>query len=84
VPDFVSTYAGRASDLTSYISAARVNTDVNMRLQYIAGLGVNSLAAPRIYRDILSYRKFPDDLFSGRGEAIDELRESMSRPRRIF
>lgn len=84
VTDLAGTYAGRAQDLSSYISGAPVNMDLNMRLQYIAGLGVNSVAAPRIYRDILSFRRFPEDLFTGRGEAFDELRETMGRPRRIF
>ena len=82
--ELAATYAGRARDLAPYISGAPVNMDLNMRLQYLAGLGVNSVAAPRIYRDILSFRSFPEDMFSGRGEALDELREMIGRPRRIF
>jgi spermidine synthase len=84
VAELAATYAGRARDLGQYISGAQVNTDLNMRLQYVAGLGVNSIAAPRIYTGILSYRTFPEDLFSGHGETVDDLREQMGRPRRIF
>jgi spermidine synthase len=84
VADLAATYAGRAQDMASYTAGVPVNMDLNMRLQYIAGLGVNSIAAPRIYRDVLSFRSFPEDLFAGRGEIVDELRELIGRPRRIF
>jgi spermidine synthase len=39
--EFFSTYAGRASDLQSYLAGAQINNDMNLRLQYLAGLGVN-------------------------------------------
>ena len=42
-----------------------------MRLQYIAGWGVNSVMSETIYRRILSYRKFPEDLISGTGDLIE-------------
>jgi len=82
--ELAATYAGRAQDLAPFLANAQVNADLNMRLQYIAGLGVNSVSAPAIYRDILSYRKFPEDVFSGTGPEIDVLREILNRRRRIF
>jgi len=45
-----------------------------MRLQYLAGLGLNSIAYQRIYRDILAYRKFPEGLIIGSGGRMDALR----------
>ena len=36
-----------------------------MRLQYIAGLGLNSMAFQKIYQDILSRRNFPEGLIHG-------------------
>jgi hypothetical protein len=57
---------------------------MNLRLQYIAGMGVNSVAAPQIYREILSYRKFPDGLFTGSAEEMDRLRELLGRRQRTF
>jgi hypothetical protein len=55
-----------------------------MRLQYLAGLGLNSIIAPQVYREILSYRKFPEDLMVGSGAGVDALHESISRQRRTF
>jgi len=52
----------------------KINNDMNLRLQYIAGLGLNSMAFQGIYRTILSYRKFPDGLFAGSTGRIDALR----------
>jgi spermidine synthase len=61
-----------------------LNEDMNMRLQYLAGMGLNTSIAPQVYREILTYRKFPDDLMIGSGEGLSELRESIGRPHRTF
>ncbi len=72
--EFFATYAGRALDLQPLLVNAKINNDMNLRLQYIAGLGLNSMAFQGIYRTILSYRKFPDGLFAGSTGRIDALR----------
>jgi spermidine synthase len=82
--DLLGTYAGRASGLAPMIVNTQINDDLNMRLQYIAGLGVNSVLSPRVYREVLSYRRFPEDLFSGTGDSLDRLRELIGRQRRTF
>jgi spermidine synthase len=82
--DLLATYAGRASDLAPMLAHARINEDLNMRLQYIAGLGLNSVTSPRVYREVLSYRRFPEELFAGSGESMDALHELIGRPHRVF
>ena len=72
--DLLATYAGRASDMQPLLIGAEINEDLNMRLQYLAGLGLNSMATPQIYRSILAYRKFPEGLLVGNGGRIDALR----------
>src|SRR5262249_20435416 len=51
--EFLATYAGRARDLKPLVSGAQINGDLNMRLQYIAGLGLNSMAYQQTYKEIL-------------------------------
>ena len=73
--EFLATYAGRARDLQPLIKDAQINEDLNMRLQYIAGLGLNSMAYQRTYKEILKFRRFPEDLFVGSpGGRMDALR----------
>ena len=73
--DLLATYAGRAADLRPLLVDAQINEDMNMRLQYIAGLGLNSMAYQRTYRDILRYRRFPEGLLVGLpGGRMDALR----------
>jgi len=73
--DLLATYAGRAVDLRPLLANAQINEDLNMRLQYIAGLGLNSMAYQRTYRDILQYRRFPEGLLVGlSGGRMDALR----------
>lgn len=78
--EFLATYAGNASGLTPYLANARINEDMNLRLQYLAGLGVNSMAFQGIYRDILTYRRFPEGFLVGTGGRMDALR-TLLRPR---
>ncbi len=82
--DLLATYAGRAADLQPMLVNAQVNNDLNLRLQYLAGLGLNSVSSPQTYRDVLSYRRFPDGLLTGAGESMDALRELLGRPRLTF
>jgi spermidine synthase len=82
--DLMATWVGRVSDLAPMLVNAEVNDDMNMRLQYLAGLGLNSAISPRVYKEILSYRKFPEGLLTGSGPDFDTLREFIGRQRRTF
>jgi spermidine synthase len=72
--DLLSTYAGRASELAPWLANAQINGDLNMRLQYLAGLGLNYDRPVVIYGDILRYRTFPEDIFSGSDDHLAQLR----------
>ena len=63
--DLFSTYAGRKPDLQAVAAATRtINRDRNLRLQYLAGLGLNLYQADVIYADMLRHvSKMPEDLF---------------------
>ena len=67
------TYAGRASDLGGWLQDASINYDRNLRLQYLAGLGLNQRAAGRIYTDMVSHRRDPGDVFTGSEARIEQL-----------
>jgi spermidine synthase len=77
--ELLATYAGRARDLQPVIAGAPINQDLNMRLQYIAGLGLNSMAYQKTYKEILKHRRFPEDLLVGApGGRMDALRTLLS------
>jgi spermidine synthase len=80
--EFFATYAGRASDLTPYVAGAEINDDMNLRLQYLAGMGLNSMAFERVYLEMLTFRRFPEGLFTGsegRMSALGTLLRPVSR-----
>ena len=72
--DLLSTYAGRQDELVPWLKGAQINDDLNMRLQYLAGWGLNYNHADLIYRAMLRYRRFPRDLFKGSEEFLVNLR----------
>jgi spermidine synthase len=82
--DLLATYVGRAPELQTFVAGASINDDLNLRLQYLAGLGLNSTAGPRLYNELVSRRTFPEGLITGGGDAIDKLRTIFGRPHRTF
>jgi spermidine synthase len=77
--DLFSTFAGRAADLTPWLADADINRDRDLRLQYLAGLGLNQYQSDRIYADMVRYRRFPEDLFSGSDAVRQALRAAIAR-----
>ena len=61
--ELMGTYAGNAADLEPWCRGAALNTDRNLRLQYLAGWSVNSFLSSRILDEIVAYRRYPVALF---------------------
>ena len=61
--DLFSTYAGSGRELQTWLQGAAINTDKNLRLQYLAGVGLNNYTAADIFDEIVKLRTFPDALF---------------------
>jgi spermidine synthase len=76
--ELFANYAGRASDLKGYMADAQINHDRDLRLQYLAGLGLNLYQSDAIYRDILRYKQFPEGLFSGSEATMTQLRNAIA------
>ena len=72
--DLFATYAGQGTDLQPWLRDAEINRDRNLRLMYIAGLGANLYREGTIYDEIVSYRRFPDELFTGSAERREMMR----------
>ena len=61
-----STYAGRSMDLQPWLKTAQINTDRNLRLQYLAGMSLNNYQGSDILAEIHRYYRFPESLLSAR------------------
>ncbi len=75
--DLFATYAGRGSDLKAWLRGAAINHDANLRMQYLAGLGLDRDDAAVIYAGMLAYRRFPDDIFVSAEGRVDSLRDAI-------
>ena len=75
--DLLSTFGGQAADLQPWLADAQVNRDRNLRLQYLAGLGVNAYEQASIYESILAHRKIPEGLFTGSPEKVAALKQAI-------
>ena len=77
--DLFSTYAGRRSDLAPWLSDAIINRDRNLRLQYLAGMGLNLYQSGEIYAEMISHTEYPENLFVGSAALKEALREGIRR-----
>lgn len=63
--DLFASFAAAGPDLAAWLSDAQINRDANLRLQYLAGLGVNAYEQASIYRAILDSGAWPEGVFTG-------------------
>jgi spermidine synthase len=80
--DLLATYAGQAPLLKEWSQGAQINTDRNLRLQYLAGMWLNSDMSERNLSSILAYCRFPDQTFVGSQESIDVLKQALDQENR--
>jgi spermidine synthase len=78
--DLMATYAGNAKDLMPWTAHASINRDRNLRLQYLAGLSLNTYKADPIYVNLTAHSRFPEGLFTGSAETIEALRRAIRLP----
>jgi spermidine synthase len=81
--DLLATYAGQAPMLKEWSQGAQINTDRNLRLQYLAGMALNSKMGERTLSGIRAYYRFPDQTFIGSPERINVLKQIRNRPVRL-
>ncbi len=53
--DLLSNYAGQNADLGKWSEGAEINRDIDLRLQYLGGWGINSTLEDTIYRQLLHF-----------------------------
>ena len=71
----LGTYAGRYGDLRGWLARAEINRDRNLRLQYLAGQGLNLYRADLIFNDMLKHAQPPPDrLFAGSRDTLAALK----------
>ena len=65
-----------------WLRDAEITRDLDLRLQYLAGMGLNLRAAGSIYEGMLIHRRFPSDMFVGsEGARAWLLQAMMGEPR---
>ena len=81
--ELLATYAGQAPLLKEWSKGAQLNTDRNLRLQFLAGLALNTNMGDAILNGILRHYQFPDKTFNGSPEALRALKEALAQKGRV-
>ena len=72
--ELFATFAGNEPMLRPWLADAQINRDRNLRLQFLAGLSLNTYDQAGIYSQMLQYRQYPDGLFTGSPERLAQIR----------
>jgi spermidine synthase len=64
VTDLFGTFAGKAADFRPWLADAQINRDRNLRLQYLAGRGLNLYRADQIFSEMRPFGRDPEDIFN--------------------
>src|SRR5215831_16152309 len=80
--DLMATYAGNVADLKPWTQDAKINRDRNLRLQYLAGMSLNTYQADPIYVNMTKHSQYPENLFTGSPATLDALRKAIHFPSR--
>jgi spermidine synthase len=73
VTDLFGTFAGKAADFQPWLADAEINRDRNLRLQYLAGRGLNLYRADTIFSEMISFGRDPDGIFDASSVLYTEL-----------
>lgn len=76
--NLLSVYTGQQADLGRWVKGAQINRDRDLRLQYLAGWGINSRMQDTIYRQMLTYRDLSITPFTGSGQSVQSLRAAIA------
>jgi spermidine synthase len=71
--DLFATFAGQAKDFEPWLQNAEINRDRNLRLQYLAGRGLNLYRADAIFTEMLGFSREPEGIFVGSPERLELL-----------
>jgi spermidine synthase len=78
--DLLSAYTAQKSDLDPWLEGAEINHDRDLRLQYLAGWGINASLEDYMYRQMLGYRHSPANVFTGSPDQMAMLMNALSIP----
>jgi spermidine synthase len=76
VEDLFASFGAHGEDLSAWTAGAEINTDRNLRLQYLAGSGFGTIEPELVYQNMVLNRSWPDGLFVGSPERVQALRTS--------
>jgi spermidine synthase len=76
--DLLSTVAADAATLAPWLAGAPRNTDASLRLQYLAGQGLNVFAAAEIFGELAATEAVPARSFTGSPAELEELRQRLA------
>ncbi len=76
----LGTYSGQGGDLDRWLADARLNTDLGLELQYLAGMALDTQIKDSIYDSMVAHRVYPDNLLEATAPEEAALRDLIEGP----
>jgi spermidine synthase len=79
--ELLATYGGAKRDLQEWLVGAAINRDSNLRMQYLAGVGLDLDESAAIHNAAVSRTRFPREMFRSVEGRVDSLERAWQRAR---
>jgi spermidine synthase len=77
--ELLATYELSGSDIAPWLKDTQINSDRNLRVQYLAGLSVDRPNETSIYNSLVVYRHPQRERFTGSQDALTELNHAIDQ-----
>ena len=77
--DMLTLYVADKEALKEWVRGAQINSDMNLRLEYLAGAAAYQNNREEIFRDIIAHRRWPQELFRGHEARLQAIRENLDQ-----
>ena len=65
--------------MQGWLKDAQINHDSNLKLQYLAGLGLNLYQSDAIYKNMIRDSRYPEGLFTGSPQTLAALHQTIDQ-----
>lgn len=77
--DVLTLYLADKANLREWLADAQLNSDMSMRLEYLAGSAAYTNEREEIFGQIVQFRRWPMDLFHGEESRLRWIRENLGK-----
>ena len=79
VDDMLTLYVADKQSLKEWLVGAEINSDLSLRLEYLAGAAAFQNERETIFREVIAHRTWPQGLYQGEQARLDAIKSNLAK-----